>query len=110
MGSLGNWFKGIRGKLLLQAFLPIITLIGLANFSYFEMSKLSATVEKAANVRLPLATYAGDMDASINTSIRMMWSVYMAGEDLAERNKALNQTKVEVGNFEAAYREYLKLP
>lgn len=110
MGSMTVWLSGLRGKLLFLVALPAAIIIGISATSYFQIENLIQSVDRANNVRLPLAQFSGDMDSSVNGSIRWLWVTNNAEGNVTERNNALNKVKVEVEKFKAAFEKFVALP
>lgn len=109
MNSIGVWFKGLRGKLLLLVALPLIAITGLSVTAFKQIGSLAESIENAGMVRLPLSQYSGEMDSSINGTMRFLWSAYAA--DVGdERRGHLQNTRKEMDDFKKAHDEYVKLP
>lgn len=110
MNSFTLWFKGIRGRLLFLVALPMIIISGISITSYFQIGNLTHGLEQSNNVRLPLAQYSGDMDSSVNGTVRWLWVAHGAEGNVNERNNAVNKGKNELEKFKTAYEKFTSLP
>ncbi len=110
MGSFAIWLRGIRGKLLFLVSLPAIVIMVLSAVSYTQISNLTKSLESANLVRLPLAQFSGDMDSSINGTIRWLWVAHGAEGNMAERTRAIENARKNLDSFRVSYEEFNKLP
>lgn len=110
MNMLKVWSKGLRKKLLVLVALPTMVILGLTISSYHQLGSLSESLEKSNFVRLPLAQYSGDMDSSVNGTIRWIWVAYVSDENKEERSNALSRVEKELDNFRNSYQNFVKLP
>ena len=110
MGSMSVWLSGLRGKLLFLVALPTAIIVGISAASYFQTGQLTKSIDSSNNIRLPLAQYSGDMDSSVNGTIRWLWVTNNAEGNVTERNNALNKAKVELEKFKSAYEKFTALP
>lgn len=110
MSFVASWFRGLKFRLLLMVLMPLLVLTVVTYSTKKEISHLGDVVESAALVRLPLATYSGEMDASVNSVMRWAWTAEAAGDQAELRTGAIAQLKEEHEAFEAARTAYLKLP
>ncbi len=109
MKSRGSWFSGLRGKLLVLVVLPVVVLGGLGWFSLRTIQGLTDGLEKANRVRLPLATYAGHLEASSQEIRRWMLNAVVT-PDATEKQQYVEKTRDAVRRFEDTRVAYEALP
>ncbi len=110
MKSVGNWFSGLRGRLLVMIALPALLLGAVVYVSMNGLDTVAQSLRTATEVRAENITYAGEMDAGLNATFRWMWAVYEERDDLETRKRLLAKATEEFGRFENAYLTYSKIP
>ena len=107
---MGQWFRGIRAKLLLLAGIPSFFLIVFSFFSFSTVDRLEESLKKANLVRGPLITYSGEMllysTSVARWTVTSMWTF----DDAEERNKALKNARTNIEEFDKTMAKYLELP
>jgi methyl-accepting chemotaxis protein len=108
--NFSSWFKGIKGKLLLSAFLPIIGFVVVLLIALQSVQQLSNILVIDRDSIIPKSIALGDMRVARNKfGYKAIESVTYA--QLPEKRvKTLQSTKDSVKEFAAAYEAYVKAP
>src|SRR4030067_2557663 len=101
MNMSSNWYRGIKGKLLLMVLIPTIVLSVISYVEYYGLSKVARELYNADRERSPKIHAIGDMDASTNSIFRWLWASYQNEENIEDRVKTLEKAKIEIERFEA---------
>ncbi len=64
MNTISSWFRGLRGKLLLSAFLPVIAFAVLTGLSIHSMSVLGGMLTTAYTDVIPNMDGLGQLECS----------------------------------------------
>lgn len=92
--SLSGWFKGIKGRLLFAAFLPMIGFAILGTVAFTGTHKIVALLDESNGNIIPTFDAIGDMDSSRHQFNTEMWA---ASTDVltAEQKKEIIQSARE---------------
>lgn len=110
MENFATWFRGLKGKLLFLAVLPVITLGAVSFVAVNGISDLSQNIEDAGSVRAPAIRAIGQMDSARNAVFRWMWASYTNDIDVAARTKTLDAVRNEIKRFGESQKIYAELP
>lgn len=108
--NITQWFRGLRARLLLIAFIPLIALLLVAYEGYTSAHNLGNFLEVAVNDDLPTTMYRGEMDAAIHTMVMSLLNAYsISGDNIKARDEAIKYAEHEVERFKKAEALYEKL-
>ncbi|WP_415063424.1 methyl-accepting chemotaxis protein [Bdellovibrio sp.] len=104
--KMTGWFKGIKGNLLMAAFIPMI---GFAIIFFVAMSGLDKTntyLEDAHSLLIPNIQSIGEMRQSRNKFGYHTWAAIENINDSAERTKRIKSAREGIEEFSSNYTKY----
>jgi methyl-accepting chemotaxis protein len=106
-----QWFKGIRGRLLFAAVLPVFALAGVITLSMNVSNRLGGMIEHTFEVSVPNLKVLGDIRAQRGNTLFFMWTAVAVSETDKEMAKEYIQKAHEsLGELKAALVVYEKNP
>lgn len=104
--KLAAWFSGIRGRLLLAAFVPMIGFTIVFTVALNGLDKTNVMLEDAHTLIIPNYKYIGEMRQARNKFGYRTWAAIDAMNDVQTRTKQLDTAAEGVDEFESAYKHY----
>ncbi|KYG70158.1 chemotaxis protein [Bdellovibrio bacteriovorus] len=104
--KLAAWFSGIRGRLLLAAFVPMIGFTIVFSVALNGLDKTNVMLEDAHSLIIPNYKYIGEMRQARNKFGYRSWAAIDAVNEPQVRTKQLDTASEGVDEFEAAYKHY----
>lgn len=109
MTALSSWFKGIKGKLLFAAVLPVVALTALGVVSYSGVTRVVNLLNDANNNIIPTFDTLGEMrQARINFGYQTWSALGAANPD--QRARRVKAATDAIQEFAAAQELYGKTP
>lgn len=109
MSGFSQWFKGLRGKLVLILAIAMIALVSLMAVSYKSLHSVIGSMENIADHRLPTVLAVGEMKSSTNAIARYMWSAYV--EKTADARKPrIEELRKAIREFEQGINDWKSVP
>ncbi|MNJ93262.1 Methyl-accepting chemotaxis protein II [compost metagenome] len=106
MNLAQTWFRGLRGKLLFSAILPLIAFIALTVLSVRSMNLLGGMLTTAYTDVIPNMDYLGHMGMQRARVGYFIWAALDNKDDLASREKFITRAKsafVEFKKYQDLY-------
>ena len=100
-----TWFKGIKGRLLFAAFLPMIGFTCIYFVSADGFKKMQKVISSAHNDIIPNINILGEMRQSRNKFGFQSWA-YLSATDQKTKDSNLKLAKQGIEEFEAAFKDY----
>ncbi len=110
MNLLIKWSKGLRLKLLVLGFMPVLALGSLSFVSVNAANGFKSRLSDAYQVRAKLIETAGEMDSDVNALGRWMWITYGMAENVEARNGFIKRSQNKISEFDGAFATYITLP
>ncbi|WP_413570090.1 methyl-accepting chemotaxis protein [Bdellovibrio sp. HCB117] len=104
--KLAAWFSGIRGRLLLAAFVPMIGSAVIFTVALNGLDKTNLLLEDAHTLIIPNYEYIGEMRQARNKFGYRTWAAIDAMNDVTVRNKQLDSAQEGVDEFKSGYKRY----
>lgn len=104
-----KWFNGLRLRFLIPVLLQLSSLGVIVTISYYYFTRLSSEVSNLTQTEMPKLEAVGQMNSSIQASIRYAWSMYASGLDLEQRKINRELATKAIDDFEkglTAYKGY----
>lgn len=76
MSNFGQWFKGLRGRLVAMIVIAVVSLTVVIFFGYRNLTSVSEALKVASNDRLPTVSAVGEMRSGMQGIARYLWSAY----------------------------------
>ena len=73
MGSFGDWFRGLRGRLLLMIAIPMVALLVLGGVSLHGVKEQTDDLNVMTKVRLPVTGLTGELRTDTHAMARYLW-------------------------------------
>lgn len=107
-GSGPSGFTGLRGRILTVVAVPLIFLILVAGISFYQMQKLSQSMDKALTETVPAVTTSKKLQQDVNLIQNnfLLAIANKANED--EMNSYLDKIDISFSGFTAAAERYKK--
>lgn len=109
MTRLSGWTKGLKGKLLVMAVLPVILLVGVGVFALRGLNSQTDDLRYIARQRLKVAQYSGYLRTDINAIARFLWLAYALDADPQARKNSLEEVKTRKKHFDETFKAYSEL-
>ncbi|MEK2645403.1 HAMP domain-containing methyl-accepting chemotaxis protein [Bdellovibrio sp. BCCA] len=106
MNSFGSWFKGLRGKLLFSAILPIIAFTALTTVSLKSMNTLGDMLTTAYTDVIPNMDGLGQIGMQRARVGYFIWAALANKEDLKSRTNFVNKAKDAFNEFKKGQEFY----
>ena len=101
MQMIKKWFKGVRGKLVFMAILPILAITGMYLVAINGLASQSRDIAVFANSRVPVTRQIGNLRIALNAVLRYSF-LALANENLIERAEAIKEANAKVKMYEEA--------
>ncbi|WP_413290732.1 methyl-accepting chemotaxis protein [Bdellovibrio sp. HCB337] len=108
--SVSSWFKGIRGRLLFAAVLPVIGFVILGMSSYKGINKLIDLLSVANDQVIPTYDVIGEMRQARNKYSYQVLNAIAAGQDAELRKSRIDQARSGMNEFRKAQEIYDPIP
>ena len=105
-----SWFKGLRLKLLAMIAVPAVLMAVVASYSVKTVTELRDELEFSKRVQIPLATYSGQMQSSLNAMRTYFQSAVNRVDDPKGRSEVIGRARKAIEDFKTAEKEYEALP
>ena len=87
------WFKGLRGKLLISAVLPVVALGIVSWITVSGISRVGNLLDEAHANFIPTIDSIDRMNGSASNMVRFLWKTYALKGDIAERDKSIQRVR-----------------
>ena len=104
--SLSGWFKGLRGKLLFSAVLPVVALGTVSWITLNGIGRLGKLLEDAHATFIPTIDSIDRMNGSESNMVRFLWKTYALKGDIAARDKSIQRVKDAMAEYRKYQKEY----
>lgn len=108
MELIYKWKSGLRAKLLLVGFVPLMLLIIIVSWASRELRTLQTTVVEDFGQRTEAIRLSGQMESSLNAMARWFWLSYATRSDASKQNTFIANAKNEILKFDTAVNEFSK--
>lgn len=108
--NLSQWFRGIKGRLLFAAFVPVIGFIVVFYVAIAGLNKTNKIIEIAHESLVPKSISQGDMRVSRNQFIGKAYEALVYADKPEKKEKAIKAMEKTITEFSAAYTAYTKAP
>jgi len=105
MGDFKNWFRGLRGRLLLMAVLPVLVMVMISVMAIHYLKEQHEGTALIAKDRLPKITTLLQMRVNAEAAVRFMWAA-VGFEEKEIRKQKIEGSKKAFKEFHKEY-EYL---
>ena len=106
--SLSSWFRGLKGRLLLAAFLPMIGFGVIFAVAMQGQNKTAVLMDDAHSLIIPNLQYIAEMRQSRNKFGYQAWSALDAVNSPETYEKRLASAREAMGEFKENYDKYSK--
>lgn len=110
MNTLGTWFNGLRGKLLVTAILPLVGFSTIAYFSLSGIRQLSGLLSESYTNALPSTRTLGEMNTALNSIARWAWSGHVVYGEPGANAKTVENIRNSIEKFNKAQKIYEATP
>ncbi|MBO9666193.1 MAG: chemotaxis protein [Bdellovibrio sp.] len=105
---MGTWFRGIRGKLLFSAILPVVGFMILGFMAHRGEANLGGLLSQSYEQIIPNVQSLNGMEGGRARIGQYLWGA-MANKDFPKkRDSYLNKAKTAIEDYRAAYTAYEK--
>lgn len=108
--GFGNWFRGLKGKLLFAACLPIVGFVGLTAVSFHGIGKFDGMMKELNNVIIPNAWLIGEMRQARNKFAYGAWVAIAEKNNPARRDIGVKMATEGATEYAKSFKEYLDAP
>ncbi|WII72047.1 methyl-accepting chemotaxis protein [Bdellovibrio sp. 22V] len=105
--NLAGWFKGIKGKLLFAAFLPMIGFGIIFVVALRGLDRTNLILEDAHSLIIPNLMYLGEMRQSRNKFGYQTWNAFDVINDPENLTKKLKSAREGIEEFSTNYTSYV---
>lgn len=106
--SFLSWFKGIKGRLLLAACLPVIGFVIISGVSLRGLTKINTLLDTAQESIIPNLSALGKMRYTRNTFSSKTFEAILYSSDPDKRSKLLASARENIKGFTENYDKYKK--
>lgn len=106
MESLLKWKSGLRAKLLLIGFVPLVLMIIVIYWAAKELSHLQNIVVNDYSTRTELVRLSGQMDTSLSAMGRWIWLSYAVKNESEKKTKFISNARKEIEKLDRAANEF----
>lgn len=103
---MSSWLRGLKGKLFLSAFLPVIAFALLAGISLNSMGKLGGLLNEAYTQIIPNMDSLGEMGTQRARLGYFIWAALASNENPEARQKFLERSESAFKLFKKSQEEY----
>ena len=107
--GLSSWFKGIKGRLLFAAAMPLIGFAIIFGISFRGLDRFDTMLSTANVTIIPNLQYIGEMRQARNKFSYQALAA-MDAEDAATRATRLDSAKEAITEFKSNYKMYVDAP
>lgn len=104
--NLASWFRGLKGKLLLSALLPLFGFVAITGIAYHGISTMGSYLDESYVEITPNVDYLGRMGIARAQIGFYLWATCAITDDEKERAGFIVLAKEMVGNYKAAMKDY----
>lgn len=105
-----QWFKGIKGRLLFAAVVPVIGFAVVFFVALKGINRTNIIVKTAHETLIPNSIYLGDMRVSRNRFIGKAFESIVVADNPEKKDKAIKAMEKTMDEFEKAHTAYSKAP
>lgn len=109
MESLLKWKSGLRAKLLLIGFVPLVLMIIIIFWATKELNHLQNTVVRDYSSRTDLVRLSGQIDSSLNAMGRWIWLTYASKNESVTKARFITNAHKEIEKLDRAADEFLAI-
>ncbi|QLY26785.1 methyl-accepting chemotaxis protein [Bdellovibrio sp. KM01] len=107
--STSSWFRGIKGKLLFAAFLPLVGFSIIFVIAFSSLHTIGGMLKKANTETTPNLIEVGEMRQARNKfNYMVLAAIYSA--DAKERQEDIEEARKSITEYFEAFTNYTKLP
>lgn len=107
--GLSSWFKGIKGRLIFAAFMPLVGFAIIFGISFRGLDRIDTMLSTANGTIIPNLQYIGEMRQARNKFTYQALAA-MDAEDAATRTSRLEGAKEAITEFKDNYKSYVDAP
>lgn len=108
--NLSTWFRGLRGKLLFSAVIPLFGFVAISVISIKGLKALGGHLNQSYNEITPNLDYLGRMGVARAQIGFYLWAVVAINDDQKERDSFIVLAKEMVQNYKTAMNNYENAP
>ncbi len=108
--GFSQWFKGIKGRLLFAAVVPVIGFAIVFFVALKGINRTNVIVKIAHETLIPNSIYLGDMRVSRNRFIGKAFESLVFADKPDKKEKAIKAMEKTNDEFDKAYTAYSKAP
>lgn len=105
---MSSWFRGLKGKLFISAFLPVVAFALLTGISLHSMNKLGGLLNETYTQIIPNMDSLGEMGTQRARVGYFIWAALASNENPEARQKFLDRAGGAFKQFKKAQEDYEK--
>lgn len=104
--DLASWFRGLKGKLLMSALLPLVGFVAISGIAYQGITTLGSYLDESYVEITPNVDYLGRMGIARAQIGFYLWATCAINDDEKERAGFIVLAKEMMGNYKQALKDY----
>lgn len=110
MSSLSSWFKGIKGKLLFAAILPVVGFGIISLVSFQGLNRMIGLLDNAHDQIIPNMAGLAEMRQARNKFGYKVYAALSKADSGQDNKNELEDAKTAISEYEASLDAYVKAP